>query len=132
VGVRFSVGKLVEQIYLDASLSNPNNQEEGWNGSDTSKFTLDKHGMDVLRASLGHPLNYYSYSTRCVVSGVHGLDAGSTAERFLVASRLWAEGISAEYLTQSGVMLSLLSQQREESRESGTSVSSGLFLFQDL
>lgn len=49
--------------------------------------------MDLLRASLGHPLNFFKSTVRCIVSGVHGLDAGSCNERFVVASRLWAEGM---------------------------------------
>jgi hypothetical protein len=81
-------------------------------------------GLDTLRASLGHPLFSYSYSARCVVSGVNGLDAASARERFVVVSRLWAEGIPAEYLAQSGVMASLLRQQREDTQGPGTSVRS--------
>lgn len=49
--------------------------------------------MDLLRASLGHPLYFLSSTVRCVISGVHGLDAGSCNERFVVATRLWAEGM---------------------------------------
>jgi hypothetical protein len=66
-------------------------------------------------ASLGHPL-LLSNSVRCVVASIHGMDSASSAERFLVASHLWREGISAEYLPQSGVMASLLKEQREEKR----------------
>jgi hypothetical protein len=66
---------------------------ENWSAFDTTKFSLDKQGMDLLRATLGHPLNFFQSTVRCVVSGVHGLDAGSCNERFVVASRLWAEGM---------------------------------------
>jgi hypothetical protein len=108
-GVRFSVGKLVELLYMDAAVSSPKEiSSEGWNTAE-----LDKQGIDALRRSLGHPLNY-AESVKCVVASVHGMDAASASERFLVASRLWAEGISAEYLPQSGVMLSLLKRIREE------------------
>jgi serine/threonine protein kinase len=108
-GVRFSVGKLVELLYIDAAVSSPKEvSTEGWNTTE-----LDKQGIDALRRSLGHPLNYAEY-VKCVVASVHGMDAASAPERFLVASRLWAEGISAEYLPQSGVMLSLLKRVRDE------------------
>jgi hypothetical protein len=70
----------------------------------------DSQAMDVLRKSLGHPLDR-AKTVRCIVSGVHGMDAGSAPERLLVASRLWAEGISAEYIPQSGVMISLLKRR---------------------
>lgn len=108
-GVRFSVGKFVELLYMDAAVSSPKEiSTEGWNTTE-----LDKQGIDALRRSLGHPLNY-AESVKCVVASVHGMDAASAPERFLVASRLWAEGISAEYLPQSGVMLSLLKRVRDE------------------
>lgn len=123
VGVRFAVGKLVELLYVDASLSNPSNRNEISLALDSTKFTFNRNGMDVLRASLGHPLNTYPYSARCVVSSVHGLDSASSPDRFMVASRLWIEGISAEYLAQSGVMASILKRQREESRGIDASVS---------
>lgn len=108
-GVRFSVGKLVELIYATAAVSGPKDlSNEGWNVSET-----DKQGVDVLRRYLGHPLDYIE-SVKCVVVSVHGMDAASAAERFVVASRLWMAGISAEYLPQSGVMLSLLKRLRDE------------------
>ncbi len=94
VGVRFYVGKLVELAYLDAT-----NQSA-------------KAGTS---ASLGYPLHLCT-SVRCVVASVHGMDSASTPERFVVASRLWLEGISAEYLAQSGVMASLLKEHREANR----------------
>lgn len=86
-----------------------------------SEGSSDMEGMEVLRASLGHPLFAYSYLVRCVVSGVHGLDAASAPERFIVASRLWSEGVAAEYLAQSGLLSSLLRQQREQTKGPGTS-----------
>lgn len=109
---------------MDAAVSSRTASNESWSALDTTKFSLDKHGMEFLRASLGHPLNVMQPATSCVVSSVHGLDVGSSSDRFLVACRLWAGGISAEYLTQSGVMASLLHQQREDSQSQGTSVSS--------
>lgn len=114
-GVRFSIGKLVELIYGDATSNVQRLAGDGWNEL-MQKSTIDKPGLEVLRESLGHPLQY-SETIQCVVSSVHGMDTASTKERFVVASRLWQEGISAEYLPQSGVMLSLLKRLREDSME---------------
>ena len=66
---------------------------EKWMAMDAAKFTLDKQGMELLRASLGHQINFVTSSVRCIVSGVRGLDVGSCSERFTVAARLWAEGM---------------------------------------
>jgi len=120
-GVRFSIGKLVELAYLDAALSGENDSSgEGWNKNDLlQKSGLDREVTDVLRRCLGHPFPY-SNSIQCVVASVNGMDASSTSERFLVASRLWAEGVSAEYLPQSGVMLSLLMRFRDEAEDSSS------------
>jgi hypothetical protein len=60
-----------------------------------------------LRKSLGHPLDR-TKTVRCIVLGVFGMDAASAPERRLVVSRFWAEGISAEYIPQSGILMSLL------------------------
>jgi hypothetical protein len=49
--------------------------------------------MNLIRASLGHPLNLPQPYVRCIVSGVHGMDNESCNERFIVASRLWEEGM---------------------------------------
>ena len=68
--------------------------------------------MDSIRHSLGHPLALAS-TVQCIVTGVHGMDAATATDRLLVASRLWTEGISAEYMPQSGVILSLLKRYRE-------------------
>lgn len=117
-GVRFSVGKLVEILYANAIAPDPKDiSNEGWSGSE-----LDKQGVDVLRRYLGHPFNY-GESVKCVVASVHGMDAGSASERFLVASRLWTAGISAEYLPQSGVMISLVKRVRDESTTASGAVS---------
>ncbi len=68
--------------------------------------------MDSIRQSLGHPLAPTS-TVQCIVTGVHGMDAATASDRLVVASRLWSEGISAEYMPQSGVILSLLKRYRE-------------------
>lgn len=91
-GVRFSVGRLVQLVYEHAAETGAQ-IGESWQALDSTKFSLDNQGMELLRGSLGHPINFAPASVRCVVSGVHGLDAGSCNERFTVASRLWAEGM---------------------------------------
>ncbi|GKY90546.1 hypothetical protein MPSEU_000028300 [Mayamaea pseudoterrestris] len=107
-GVRFSIGKMVGLLYLHAAYAGQAvtlGKDNGW--SDTQKHPSDKQGLDALRVSLGHPFQF-ARSVTCLIASVHGMDAGSVQERFVVARRLWTEGISAEYLPQSGVMLSLL------------------------
>lgn len=65
-------------------------------------------------------------SIRCIVVGVNALEAADSAERFIVASRLWAEGIAAEYMAQSGVISSVIKENRDEVHGGGTSVSNDL------
>jgi hypothetical protein len=110
-------------VYLEATIPD----SDDINITDWSqKFSLDKQGMHFLRRSLGHPVRL-STSVRVVVASPNGMDSSSSYERFLVAARLWADGISAEYMPQSGVMLSLLKRMKEESSsEPGASVSDGL------
>ena len=119
-GVRFAVGKLVEVAYVEATVSSQGEKDV----TDFSqKFSLGRQGVDFLRKTLGHPLKMSS-SVRCVVASPNGMDSSSSSERLLVAARLWAEGISAEYVPQSGVMLSILKRLKEEShRDGSTSVS---------
>lgn len=117
VGVRFAIGKLVELLYVDAN--SWDQSSDRWNER-TQKSTLDRLGMDVIRHSLGHPLQYAEAVT-CVIASVQGMDSASTRERFIVASTLWAQGISAEYLPQSGIMLSLLKRLREDSEDASSS-----------
>lgn len=112
VGVRFSIGKLVELLYLDAASSNRRSSTDTWNEL-AQMSSMNKQTVDLMRQSLGHPLQY-AESVTAVVASVHGMDSASTRERFVVACRLWAEGISAEYLPQSGIMLSLLKRLRED------------------
>ena len=86
------MGRLVQLAYESVNTQG-HSSSENWLTLESAKFTLDKQGMELLRSSLGHPLNYFQSTVRCVVSGVQGLDAGSSNERFVVASRLWAEGM---------------------------------------
>lgn len=113
-GVRIAVGKLTELIYLDATAYR-RNPSDTW--SDSIQKLSDKHGIQLLRQSLAHPFSY-AESVKVVVVSVNGMDTASCRERFIVASRLWAEGISAEYLPQSGIMLSLLKRLREDASDS--------------
>lgn len=48
-------------------------------------------------------------------------DSGSQHERAIVAARLWTEGVSAEYLSQSSVMLSLVRRIGSATDDSGES-----------
>ena len=121
VGVRFTIGRLIELIYLETSLSNTILLEsfDASKGSNTDV----RYELDAIRGSLGAPLNVMPQPIQCMVASVNGLDATTAKDRFIVASRLWSEGISCEYLAQSGLMASLLKQHREELQGSGTSVS---------
>jgi len=116
MGVRFAVGKLVELVYYDSLLQDDGDIES------TQKFSLEQHGIEFLKRSLGHPLKL-STSVKCIVASPSGMDSSSSSERFLVAARLWMEGISAEYMPQSGVMLSLVKRIKEEAnRDADASV----------
>ena len=120
-GVRFSVGKLVESLYIEsAPLASKPSPDVDANG----RFASDAAGIEFLRNSLGHPLNV-AKSVRVIVASANGMDAASGSERLIVASHLWANGISAEYLTHSGVMISLLQpRSREEATSSVGSIRS--------
>lgn len=106
----------MELAYVDAAIAKVGaDSTEQWNPNES-----DAQAMDVLRQSLGHPLSL-AHTVQCIVIGVHGMDAASASDRLLVASRLWAEGISAEYMPQSGVMISLLKRYRESLEPLGDS-----------
>jgi histidyl-tRNA synthetase len=109
-GLKVSIGRLVELLYLETTL-----REIELTNAETAQ------GIDAIRSSLGHPLNDTPPPTQAIVASVHGLDNESVQHRFVVASRLWSEGVSCEYLAQSGVISSLLKQHREESQGVGTS-----------
>mmetsp|Transcript_23314 Transcript_23314/g.33919 ORF Transcript_23314/g.33919 Transcript_23314/m.33919 type:complete len:642 (+) Transcript_23314:278-2203(+) len=101
VGIRFFVGKFVERLYLEANLY---------------RNTALASGLDVLRKSLSHPISS-THTVRCIVAGVEGMDAASFGDRAAVAAYLWASGIAAEYMPQSGVMMSLLQQSSSDSNK---------------
>lgn len=100
-GVKFQVGTIVELAYRNAALATEEAPQDF-----VQKGTVDKLGISALRDLLAHPMSLAT-TVQVLVASVHGMDAESTKDRFLVASRLWADGISAEYITQSGVALSL-------------------------
>ena len=112
VGVRFFIGNIVELVYHAAALAGRSVYNETSGGS--SGDGADKQSMELLRRSLGHPLQF-APPIRVIVASVHGMDDASIQERFIVASRLWNAGISAEYLPQSGIALSLVNRLNTES-----------------
>lgn len=98
-GTRFFVRRFVERAYVEAS-----------NCAETealaSKVTSNAD-IESIRKSLGHPFQVFP-SVQCVIVGTNGFDTESLLSRAMVATKLWSDGISAEYVAQSGVMLSLL------------------------
>ena len=109
-GIRFSVGKLIELVYVNAVLEN-------------EKLNISsQNDINQLRRLLGHPLGY-SDSVHCVVASIHGMDAASVPERLQVARTLWSAGISAEYLPHSGVMISLLKRIRDDAAAENSNAS---------
>jgi hypothetical protein len=118
VGVRFSIGSIVEMVYLASTISSRNAFSEMSSGGEFWQRTgSEKQSMELLRRSLGHPLRYVA-PIRVIVASVHGLDEASTPERFMVASHLWNSGIAAEYLPHSGFALSLVNRMHKDSVDS--------------
>jgi hypothetical protein len=95
-------------MYLETSLANKTLMKT----FDVSKGSnIDTgYNLNAIRASLGMPLNAMPQPTQCMVASVNGLDIATAKERFIVASRLWAEGLSCEYLAQSGLLSRFLQQ----------------------
>ncbi|VEU40406.1 unnamed protein product [Pseudo-nitzschia multistriata] len=112
VGVRFAIGKLITLLYLETSLSNAA-VVESFDAAKGSNANIG-YEMGVIRGSLGAPLNAMPMPIQCLVSSGNGLDAETAKERLVVSSVLWSEGISCEYLAQSGLMANLLKQRRGE------------------
>ncbi|KAL7563280.1 hypothetical protein ACA910_016641 [Epithemia clementina (nom. ined.)] len=105
-GVGFSIGKLVELLYIYAAMDH----------IDVPIDTSSISDIQQMRKLLCHPLNS-AKSVDAIVASAHGMDSLNLSERFLVSSRLWSEGVAAEYLAHSGVMLSLLKRMREDIQE---------------
>ena len=97
VGVRFHIGRIIDRIYGEAAIRKALEATSGVVGTET----------EYIRNALGHPLPIM-HSIRCIVSGPNGMDANSAGSRAQVASVLWAGGICAEYMAQSGAIMSLL------------------------
>uniref|UniRef100_A0A6U6FXU5 non-specific serine/threonine protein kinase n=2 Tax=Odontella aurita TaxID=265563 RepID=A0A6U6FXU5_9STRA len=106
VGLKISVGKLVERSYSLASLNSISNSSSS------------AGGIDALREGIGQPL-LSMHPVCCIIASMNGLDAASLEERATVASKLWCAGIAAEYMCQSGVLASFL-------RKGGADYSSAL------
>lgn len=102
IGVRFSIGKLVERTYLKASLSASTDSMQLLNKGVTASVEIE-----LLRRAYGYPLQII-HPIKCIVASMYGMDSDSLPDRAIVAARLFAEGISTEYISQSGVMMSLL------------------------
>mmetsp|Transcript_5505 Transcript_5505/g.11681 ORF Transcript_5505/g.11681 Transcript_5505/m.11681 type:complete len:1063 (-) Transcript_5505:710-3898(-) len=109
-GVNFSIGRLVELLYVGAAMDHVDGANDAASAQDAVQ----------MRKLLGHPLGN-ARSVDCVVASAHGMDSSCLSERFQVASRLWSDGVSAEYLAHSGIMLSLLKRLREDSEPSNSS-----------
>lgn len=129
VGVRFFIGNIVELVYNTAALSGRRAYIETSGGGSYDIVKSDKHSMELLRRSLGHPLQF-TPPIHVIVASVHGMDDASIQERFIVASRLWCAGIAAEYLPQSGIALSLVNRFSKESDVAAQSGSSDFSLME--
>eukprot|EP00804_Cyclotella_cryptica_P012302 CCRYP_019997-RB/>CCRYP_019997-RB protein AED:0.07 eAED:0.07 QI:234/0.93/0.94/1/0.87/0.82/17/67/1724 len=96
VGIRFSVGKLLERIYQNSI--HPVN-------ASTSK----RHShVEIIRRSLGYPFLECPVPIQCIITSENGMDRATASERGQVASLLWRYGISCDYVTQGGLIMSLL------------------------
>ena len=86
--------------------------------------THNVSGIDGLRMMLGHPLPV-THPICCMIVSGNGMDSATLPDRIIVAARLWCEGISAEYIPQSGVMMSLLRRKPSDAQkiDSSSSVS---------
>jgi histidyl-tRNA synthetase len=107
-GVRLFIGAFVERIYVEAALESRIELEH------TSALTADSK---VLRRALAVPF-LTRPSVQCIVVSMNGFDSTSLPERAMVASHLWAKGISAEYIPHSGVILSLLRKTTSDAASS--------------
>jgi hypothetical protein len=113
-GTRFFVRRFVEQAYVEASKSAEIEVL-------TSKV-VSNADIESIRKSLGHPFQVFP-RIQCVIVGTNGFDAESLLSRAMVATKLWLDGISAEYVAQSGVILSLLKHTVNHGLTSYSSVS---------
>jgi hypothetical protein len=96
-------------------------------GQTESKKQSTSSVFDSIRQGLGHP--FPVAAIHCVVASVNGLDSASIQDRAMVASRLWAAGIAAEYLPQSGTLTCLLRHHDRNSNKLGALSSVSTFDF---
>lgn len=100
-GVRFFIGRIVEQLYQYSSV-----ESKSLHNSNIHQ-TAD---IEILRKSLAHPFPK-NPSVTCIVAGTNGFDSSTLSERITVAAMLWAQGIATEYVPHSGVMTTLIKQK---------------------
>ena len=118
---------MVEYEYSKSSLSQSTICRDGEAvGKGNSQFT----NIESLRKSLGHPLPSL-HPMMCMVASLNGMDSESLSERATVAGNLWAGGISAEYIPQSGGITSLLQNRTVENSRFETHASVRTLEFND-
>jgi hypothetical protein len=105
IGTRIFVRRIIERIYYEAS-QNAKIESKSIKNSSSNNINIES-----TRRLLGHPNAVYP-NVQCIVVSVNGFDLDSISNRAMVASYLWAAGISAEYVAQSGVMMNLLKQTK--------------------
>jgi hypothetical protein len=105
VGVRFSIGKLVERLYAERLLTSIPTPV------DSSISFRDR--IESIRNALGHPI-LKSHPIKCFVASVNGLDTAFLSERAKVCAQLWMNGIPADYLPHSGLIMSFLHKSNVE------------------
>lgn len=96
MGIRFSVGKLLERIYQNST--HPDN-------TTTSKRCSH---IESIRRSLGYPFLESPVPIQCIITSENGMDRATASERGQVASLLWRYGISCDYIAHGGLIMSLL------------------------
>lgn len=96
VGIRFSVGKILQRIYQNTtSLDN------------AASSTKHSH-IELIRRSLGFPFHDCPGPVQVIISSENGMDKATVSERATVAAVLWSHGISCDYSAHSGLIMSLL------------------------
>ena len=106
IGSRIFVRRLLERAYLEASC------RAKLEASDCVS-NISASEIESMRRSLGHPDDVYS-CVQCVIVSMNGFDSETLSQRATIASILWSEGISNDYVLQSGVMMGLLRQTPTE------------------
>lgn len=105
MGLVISVSKIVDAIYADLDRIAAEHHDDYHSFEETRSSKISS--VNSIRQSLGHPFAICQ-TVQCLVCSSNGLDAQSIGERLTVAASLWSEGIRTEYISQSGVLMSLL------------------------